>query len=114
MNKNKLFKQVKSEHGDWSDEQIWTQVSVMINSADVISGQGPNVSLTQNLLRTILVKAKEWMRNTLPTIFGKVVGFFDELLEQLPQWAKKGLSFVFKMAVRYFSPVAYGGDYIIE
>ena len=89
MNKNKLFKQVKSEHGDWSDEQIWTQVSVMINSADVISGQGPNVSLTQDLLRTILVKAKEWMRNTLPTIFGKVVGFFDELLNNFLSGPKR-------------------------
>lgn len=111
MSKDELFKKLKSEHNDWSDEQIWTQVSVMLSAEDTITKQGPNVSLSEDLLRLILEKAKDWLRNKLPEIFEKVVNFFDDLIDRLPQWAKKGLSFVFKVIIRYFSATDYSDDY---
>ena len=30
MDKEQLFKDLKEKHPDWSDEQIWTNVSVML------------------------------------------------------------------------------------
>lgn len=103
MNKEQLFKELKGKHPDWSDEQIWTNVSVMLSSSETITTSGPDVAYSEDLLRTVLEKAKEWLLETLPEIFAKVADFFNELLESLPNWAKQGIKYAFKFIVNYFS-----------
>lgn len=100
--KDKLFEQLKSDHKDWSDEMIWTQVSVMLSSEEAISNQ-KDATLTEALLKTILEKAKDWLKETLPDLLLKVADFFDDLIARLPEWAKKGIGFVFKCIIRYYA-----------
>lgn len=103
MDKEQLFKELKGKHPDWSDEQIWTNISVMLSSSETITTSGPDVAYSEDLLRTVLEKAKEWLLETLPEIFAKVADFFNELLESLPNWAKQGIKYAFKFIVNYFS-----------
>lgn len=103
MDKEQLFKELKEKHSDWSDEQIWTNVSVMLSSGEAITNAGPDVTYSEDLLRTVLEKAKEWLLETLPEIFAKVAVFFNELLESLPDWAKQGIKYAFKLIFNYFS-----------
>ena len=103
MNKELLFKELKEKHPDWSDEQIWTNISVMLSSGDAITASGPNTTFSEDLLRTVLEKAKEWLLETLPDIFMKVADFFNELIDTLPDWAKQGIKYAFKLIVKYFN-----------
>lgn len=103
MDKDELFKELKTNHPDWTDEQVWTNVSVMLSGEEAVTAAGPNVSPTEDLLRVVLEKAKEWLLETLPEIFLKVAEFFDDLISSLPNWAQKGLSYIFKMIVNHFA-----------
>lgn len=102
MTKEDLFQQIKALHPDWSDDQIWTNVSVQMNAQDVISAAGADVSPTVELLRIILEKAQEWLMEVLPEIFERVAEFFIELISTLPDWAQKGIQYVFELIRTYF------------
>lgn len=105
MTKEELFKDLKAKHPDWSDEQIWTQVSIMISAGapdGPISRGGADVNPTEEIIRIVLEKAKEWLFEVLPDIFMKVADFFTELIDSLPDWAKNGLSYAFRLIARYF------------
>lgn len=103
MDKQQLFNELKEKHPDWSDEQIWTTISVMLSSEDAITASGPGTTYSEDLLRTVLEKAKEWLLETLPDIFVKVADFFNDLLDSLPDWAKQGIKYAFKLIVNYFN-----------
>lgn len=103
MNKEELFNELKTQHPEWSDDQIWTHVSVMIPAGDVISEYGPNPPAIEQILGVILEKAKLWLLETLPDVFSRVASFFDEMISSLPDWAKKGIGYVFKMIVSYYT-----------
>ena len=102
MSKEELFRDLKAKHPDWSDEQIWTQVSIMLSGAETVSAGGSNVNPTEEIIRIVLEKAKEWLFEVLPDIFMKVADFFTELIDSLPDWAKNGLSYAFRLIARYF------------
>lgn len=103
MDKEQLFKELKEKHSDWSDEQIWTNVSVMLSSAEAITDGGTDTTYSEDLLRTVLDKARQWLLETLPEIFEKVADFFTELIDSLPNWAKQGIKYAFKLIVNYFN-----------
>lgn len=102
MTKEDFFQQIKALHPDWSDDQIWTNVSVQMNAQDVISAAGVDVSPTEELLRIILEKAQEWLMEVLPEIFERVAEFFIELLSTLPDWAQRGIQYIFELIRTYF------------
>ena len=89
-------------HPDWSDDQIWTNVSVQMNAQDVISAAGADVSPTVELIRIILEKAQKWLMEVLPEIFERVAEFFVELLSTLPDWAQRGIQYIFELIRTYF------------
>ena len=103
MTKEELYEQVKRTNPTWTDEQIWSQVSVMISSEEAISSEGPNCVMSQDLLRIILEKAKDWLFNVLPEIFEKVYTYIDNLISNLPDWAKDGLKYIFKFIGQYLN-----------
>lgn len=107
MTKDELYKQVKQMNPTWSDEQIWTQVSVMLSAEDVIT-KTPDPTISQDLLKTVLEKARNWLEETLPEIFGKVCEFIDDLISRIPDWAKDGLRIVFKLIENYLNRSYYG------
>lgn len=96
MTKEELYEQVKRTNPTWTDEQIWSQVSVMLSAEEAISKEGPDCVMTQDLLRVILEKAKDWLFNVLPEVFEKVYKYIDNLIYNLPDWAKEGIKYIFK------------------
>ena len=102
MTKEDFFQQIKTLHPDWSDDQIWTNVSVQMNAQDVISAAGADVSPTVELIRIILEKAQKWLMEVLPEIFERVAEFFVELLSTLPDWAQRGIQYIFELIRTYF------------
>lgn len=102
MTKEDFFQQIKTLHPDWSDDQIWTNVSVQMNAQDVISAAGTDVSPTVELIRIILEKAQKWLMEVLPEIFERVAEFFVELLSTLPDWAQRGIQYIFELIKTYF------------
>lgn len=103
MNKEELFNELKTQHPEWSDDQIWTHVSVMIPAEVAVSEYGPNPPAAEQLLSMVLEKAKQWLLETLPDVFSRVASFFDDLISNLPDWAKNGISYIFKMIVNYYT-----------
>lgn len=100
MTKEEIYNRIKKYHPDWSEEQIWTQVSVELNAEDVIS-QNPEIRPSEELFRLILEKAKEWLFEILPDIFEKVANYFVDLLDRLPEWAVNGLEYVYEFIKNY-------------
>lgn len=98
MDKQFIFERIKAKHPDWSDDKIWTQVAVEIQG-EIIVDKNPNGNF-QDILLQVLEKAKEWLLEKLPEIFAKVVDFFDNLLNSLPEWAKNGLQKGFEYILR--------------
>jgi len=103
MSEKELYNQVKAMHPDWTDEQIWTQVSVMIGAEKPITEKGPSVSPNdEDFVRLILERAKIWLMENLPAIFERVASFFAELLRSLPSWFKEGVNYVIRKIASYF------------
>lgn len=101
MTKEELFQQVKNEHPDWTEEQIWTQISILISAENEVANNS-NVNPTEEFIKLVLEKAQEWLIEVLPHIFEKVAKFFAHLLERLPDWFHKGISYVYECITKYF------------
>lgn len=101
MNKDKLYKQVKEQHPNWTDEKIWTQVSVMIGADDAVLSSDPSTPL-ELLLEIVIKKAEDWLRVNLPKIFAKVAEFFTKLWERLPDIIMRGLNYIWRVIEEIF------------
>ena len=101
MTKEELFAQIKKEHPDWTEEQIWTQVSILISAENEVANDS-NVNPTEEFIKLVLEKAQEWLIEVLPHIFFFFSKFFAHLLERLPDWFHKGISYVYDCITKYF------------
>lgn len=82
-------------HPDWSDEQIWTAISLSMEADNVIENAGEDINPNDpDIIKQIIVGAQNWLRDVLPNIFAKVAKFFDRMISTLGEWVQKGLSFV--------------------
>lgn len=89
---NAKFEQIKAKHPNWSDEQIWTAVSLDMESDKVIEEKGQDIdSNDPNIFASIVEGAKQWLHEVLPVIFEKVKDFFNDLLAQVKAWIGKKL-----------------------
>lgn len=92
---NPKYDYYKAKHPEWSDEQIWTAVSLDMESDRVIDEKGADINPNNpDIIKDILDGAREWLRDVLPAIFEKVSAFFDRLLSSIRVWVSKGLSYV--------------------
>lgn len=90
------FNRLKELHPDWSDEQIWTAVSLNMNADKVIDAAGEDIDPNDpDVIETIIRGAMEWLDAVLPAIFEKVRNFFNNILSNFGQWVKKGLQYLF-------------------
>lgn len=86
MNKNERFDRIKSKHPDWSDEQVWTAVSLDIQQDAVIYEKGNDVDPNDpTIWQTIVTKAKDWLQEVLPIVYEKVKEALDELLKHIKE-----------------------------
>lgn len=94
MEDSKIYKRLKDEHPDWSEAKLRTQEAVEASAQAVISEEGPAVKITERILEMILQRAKRWLMEKLPEIFAQVAEMFAQLIDTLPDWAQKGISYV--------------------
>ena len=92
---NPKYDYYKAKHPEWSDEQIWTAVSLDMESDKVIDEKGADVDPNDpDMIKEVLDGARRWLSEVLPDVFAKVAKFFDTLLTTIGEWVQKGLSHV--------------------
>ncbi len=99
---NDRFNRIKAKHPDWSDEQIWTAVSLDME-ADTVIDKREDVDINDpDILKQIVKKAGEWLHNVLPKIFEKVKRLFSQLLDNIISWAKDNWDKLLQIISNYF------------
>lgn len=89
------YNQIKAKHPEWSDDQIWTAISLDMQTDTVISEKGEDVDPNDpDVISSILSGARTWLKEVLPNIFAKVSQFFDKLITTIGEWVQKGLTYV--------------------
>lgn len=92
---NPKYDAFKAKHLEWSDEQIWTAISLDMQTDTVINEKGDDINPDDpDVIAGILRGARTWLEDVLPDIFAKVAKFFDNLLSTIGEWVKKGLTYV--------------------
>ena len=92
---NKMYNEIKAKHPDWSDEQIWTAISLDMEADNVIENKGADVDPNDpDIIKEIILGARQWLSEVLPQIFEKVAKFFDKLITTIGTWVQKGLTYV--------------------
>lgn len=98
-----LFEKYKQKHPDWSDDQIWTAVSLNMEADNVIERKGKDVDPNDpDIIKSILDGAREWLAEVLPVVFSKVEAFFTNLLNSFAKWVSEGLPYIMKQISRLF------------
>ena len=92
---NQKFNECKIKHPDWTDEQIWTSISLELETDAVIENKGEDVDPDDpDIIKEIIIGARNWLEEVLPNIFAKVSHFFESLLSTIGDWVTKGLTYV--------------------
>ncbi|MCQ2273382.1 MAG: hypothetical protein MJZ86_01155 [Bacteroidales bacterium] len=92
---NELFENMKKLHPDWSDAQIWTAISLDMESEKQIEKGGKDIDPNDpGLLKSIVAGARAWLKEVLPIIFEKVKAFFDYIKDHIGEWVAAGLEAV--------------------
>ena len=86
---------LKSKHPDWSEEQIKSAIAIELSAGNVVDKAGKDVSPNDpDIVRAVVLGAKEWLHEVLPEVFAKVAVFFDNLINTMGTWIEKGLTYV--------------------
>ena len=97
------YEQMKAIHPDWSDEQIWTAVSLDMEADKVIENRGADVNPNDpDIIEEIIKGAMEWLDSVLPIIFEKVKEFFQNLLSTIGDWVRRGIEYIFEYINIFF------------
>lgn len=92
---NEKYNAMKAKHPEWSDEQIWTAISLDMQANATIEKKGGNINPNDlDIWEMILEGAKKWLKTNLPVIFERVEQFFENLLDNLAVWIQKGWDYV--------------------
>lgn len=103
---NPLFDSIKQEHPTWTDEQVWTAVSLKMQSDVVIDNAGSDVDPNDpDIISQIIKGAEVWLEEALPLIFEKVEQLFRQLLDNLAEWIKKGFEYVIRLIGEYIPQI---------
>lgn len=87
------YNKFKKLHPEWSDEQIWTAISLDHQADIVIEKAGADIDAKDPIIFTwILEGAREWLRQFLPVVFEKVKSLFSAVLTQLMENVKSFLA----------------------
>lgn len=98
---NAKYEYYKKKHPEWSEDQIWTAVSLDMESERVIEEKGSDVDPNDpDMIKDILDGARNWLREVLPQVFAKVSAFFDKMISTIGDWIQKGLTFVIDAIAR--------------
>ena len=96
MNKNERFDRIKAKHPDWSDDQVWTAVSIELETEATVNQNKDVDPEDPNIWNTIVTKAKDWLQEVLPVVFEKVKEIFAVLLNRLKEWIAENVPVIFE------------------
>lgn len=92
---NQTYNKIKAKHPDWSEEQIWTAVSLDMESDRIIDNGGDDIDPNdENLIKQILIGAERWLEEVLPAIYKKVEDFFRRVISTIGDWIKRGIQYL--------------------
>lgn len=95
MTKEELYQEIREAHPDWSDEQVWTQVSIRLSGEATISNNPDMTANDNEIVKAIIEMADRWIRDNLPYIWEKVKDWFANILNNIFDWFKeRGWSFI--------------------
>lgn len=95
MEGKERYEYYKQLHPDWSEEQLWTAVSIDEQAKKAVKEGGEDINiLDSDIINRILVKAQDWLAEVLPQIFERVKRFFDNVLTTIVSWAQRGIQYV--------------------
>lgn len=87
------FEEYKEQYPDWSDDQIWTAISIEMEAEKAINEGGTDVNIDDpDVWNRIIRGAGEWLQVALPKIFEKVKQWFSSLMSRIGNWAKEYLN----------------------
>ncbi|MDE5629390.1 MAG: hypothetical protein K2I69_07500 [Muribaculaceae bacterium] len=92
------YEKYRQKHPDWTDEQIWTAISVDMQADKVIEEAGSDIDQNDpDIMEAIIRGAMEWLDAVLPIIFEKVKQFFGNLLSNIGSWVSKGIEYIMEL-----------------
>lgn len=93
--KNERYNYYKNLHPEWSEEQIWTAVSLDMESDKIIDKGAKDINFEDpDLIQQILIGAERWIEEVLPAIYEKVKAFFQRAIATIGEWIRKGVQYV--------------------
>ena len=97
------FDIIKEKHPNWSDEQIWSAVSLDMEADRVIEEKGEISPDDPDIIEEIIRGAMEWLDDALPMIMEKVRDLFNALLQNIGNWLRKGMEYVMDFIGNWFT-----------
>lgn len=97
------FDIIKEKHPNWSDEQIWSAVSLDMEADRVIEEKGEISPDDPDIIEEIIRGAMEWLDDALPLIMEKVRDLFNALLQNIGNWLRKGMEYVMDFIGNWFT-----------
>lgn len=98
MDEQSRYVYYKQLYPDWSEEQLWTAVSIDEQAKITLKEGGKDINiLDSDIINRILIKARAWLADVLPQIFERVQRFFDDVLTSIASWAQRGLQYVIEL-----------------
>ena len=106
MKTNKRYQFYKEQHPDWSEEQIWTAVSIDMQTAQTVKEGGDDVDVNNSeIVKIILEKAQEWLEEVLPKVFEKVKDLFMRAINTIAEWIEKGINYLIEIIFGRRGPI---------
>ncbi len=101
---NDRYNYYKDLYPEWSEEQIWTAVSIDMQAAETIKQGSEDIDITDpDVITDILSGAKRWLKEVLPNIFERIGKFIDNAIASVVSWAKKGIQYLKELIENTFN-----------
>lgn len=98
MEQEERYQYYKKLYPDWSDEQIWTAISLDVQTKEAVKKGGDNVNFNDEAIVRAIVKAAErWLEEVMPIIYEKVKSFFSRVLASVGEWVKRGIEWLWEL-----------------
>lgn len=97
------FDIIKEKHPNWTDEQIWSAVSLDMEADRVIEEKGEINPDDPDIIEEIIRGAMEWLDDALPMIMEKVRDLFNALLQNIGNWLRKGMEYLMDFIGNWFT-----------
>lgn len=101
---NERYNYYRTGHPEWTEEQIWTAISIDMQTKQTVSNGNEDVDLTNpETVADIIRKAGDWIKEVLPHIFEKIGKIFDQAIATVVSWVKQGFQYLQELIQKTFN-----------